>query len=457
MTATPKETKYVSNANYFGEPVYVYSLKEGIEDGFLAPYKVIRIDIDKDIEGWTPPAGMVDDLGQAVPEREYNQADMDRILVLNQRTRLVARRVMKYLNATDLYAKTIIFCEDVDHAERMRAAIVNEAGSLAIEHPKYVMRITGDSSEGKAELDNFIDPESRFPVIATTSELMTTGVDARTCKLIVIDKTINSMTTFKQIIGRGTRILEEYNKFFFTIMDFKKATTLFNDPDFDGEPVTIYEPKDDDDPVPPEPDGEGDDQDRDEGLSEQEQKIYIASAPVQIIGERVEYLGPDGKLVTESYRQFARNQVRAEFSSMDEFVRRWKAADRKQAIINELAQYGLKLDHLSAEVGKEFDPFDLILHVAYDQRPLTRKERAEKIRKRNYFAKYGPAARAVLEALLAKYQDDGVIDLGEPNVLRISPLSEMGTPVQLVKQFGSPAKFEEAVRELQSAIYQEAG
>jgi type I restriction enzyme R subunit len=266
MTATPKETRYVSNANYFGKPVYVYSLKEGIEDGFLAPYKVIRIDIDKDIEGWTPPPGMVDDLGQAVPEREYNQADMDRILVLNQRTRLVARRVMKYLNATDPYAKTIIFCEDIDHAERMRAAIVNEGGSLAIEHPKYVMRITGDSAEGKAELDNFIDPESRFPVIATTSELMTTGVDARTCKLIVIDKTINSMTTFKQIIGRGTRILEEYNKFFFTIMDFKKATTLFNDPDFDGEPVTIYEPKDDDDPVPPEPSGEGDEEGRGEGL-----------------------------------------------------------------------------------------------------------------------------------------------------------------------------------------------
>lgn len=457
MTATPKETKYVSNASYFGKPVYVYSLKEGIEDGFLAPYKVIRIDIDKDIEGWTPPPGMLDDLGQAVPEREYNQADMDRILVLNQRTRLVARRVMKYLNATDPYAKTIIFCEDIDHAERMRAAIVNEARSLAIDHPKYVMRITGDSGEGKAELDNFIDPESRFPVIATTSELMTTGVDARTCKLIVIDKTINSMTTFKQIIGRGTRILEEYNKFFFTIMDFKKATTLFNDPDFDGEPVTIYEPKDDDDPVPPEPSGEDDDENRGDGMSDQEQKLYIASVPVRIIGERVEYLGPDGKLITESYRQFARNQVRAEFSSMDDFIRRWKAADRKQAIIDELTQYGLKLDHLSAEVGKGFDPFDLILHVAYDQRPLTRKERAEKIRKRNYFAKYGPSARAVLEALLAKYQDDGVIDLGEANVLKISPLSEMGTPVQLVKQFGSAAKFEAAVRELQSAIYKEAG
>jgi type I restriction enzyme, R subunit len=291
MTATPRETKYVSNIGYFGEPTYTYSLKQGIEDGFLAPYKVIRINIDKDIEGWRPPPGMKDDLGREVPDREYNQVDMDRILVLNQRTRLVARRVMQYLNATDRYAKTIIFCEDVDHADRMRAAIVNEAGTLAIQHPKYVMRITGDSTQGKAELDNFIDPESKFPVIATTSELLTTGVDARTCKLIVLDKTINSMTTFKQIIGRGTRILEEYNKFFFTIMDFKKATTLFADPDFDGEPVVIYEPDEDDDPIPPDPDGGntgggGDDE------TGGEQKIVVSGVPVRIIAERVQFIGP---------------------------------------------------------------------------------------------------------------------------------------------------------------------
>ena len=458
MTATPKETKYVSNIGYFGNPVYTYSLKQGIEDGFLAPYKVIRIDIDKDIEGWTPPPGMVDDLGREVPQREYNQADMDRILVLNQRTRLVARRVMQYLKATDPYAKTIIFCEDIDHAERMRAAIVNEAGTLAIEHPKYVMRITGDSTEGKAELDNFIDPESRFPVIATTSELMTTGVDARTCKLIVLDKTINSMTTFKQIIGRGTRILEEYNKFFFTIMDFKRATTLFNDPDFDGEPVVIYEPDDYDDPVPPDPNGNADseDDDVDEGNGG-EQKIVVSGVPVRIIAERVEYIGPDGKLITESYREFAKKQVRTEFASLNDFVRRWNEADRKRAVINELEDHGVILDNLAAEVGKEFDPFDLILHIAYDQRPLTRRERADKVRKRNYFAKYGATARAVLEALLDKYRDEGVIDLDDPNVLRIAPFAQMGTPLQLVKQFGSRANFEAAVHELQSALYQDAG
>ncbi len=460
MTATPRETKYISNIGYFGEPVYTYSLKEGIEDGFLAPYKVIRIDIDKDVEGWTPPTGMTDDLGREVPDREYNQADMDRILVLNQRTRLVARRVMQYLNATNPYAKTIIFCEDIDHAERMRAAIVNEAGTLAIEHPKYVMRITGDSTEGKAELDNFIDPMSRFPVIATTSELMTTGVDARTCKLIVLDKTINSMTTFKQIIGRGTRILEEYNKFFFTIMDFKKATTLFSDPDFDGEPVVIYEPDDNDDPVPPDPEGDHPDNesgDDDNGTGGGEKKYYVRGVPVRIIAERIEYVGPDGQLITESYREFAKKQVEAEFVSLDDFVRRWKAADRKRAIIEELEQHGVILENLAAEVGKEFDPFDLILHIAYDQRPLTRRERAEKVRKRNYFAKYGETSRAVLEALLDKYQDDGVIDLDEPKVLRIAPFVQIGTPVQLVNQFGSRANFEAAVHELQSALYQDAG
>jgi type I restriction enzyme, R subunit len=459
MTATPKETKYVSNANYFGEAVYKYSLKQGIEDGFLAPYKVIKIDIDKDIEGWIPPPGMTDDLGQPVPEQQYNQADMDRILVLNQRTRLVARRVMQYLNATDPYAKTIIFCEDIDHAERMRAAIVNEAGTLAIEHPKYVMRITGDSNEGKAELDNFIDPQSRFPVIATTSELMTTGVDARTCKLIVLDKTINSMTTFKQIIGRGTRILEEYNKFFFTIMDFKKATTLFSDPEFDGEPVVIYEPDDDDDPVPPDPPGDGDD-DADEDEDENGvggRKIVISGVAVRIVAERVEYVGSDGKLITESYREFAKKQVETEFTSLDDFVRRWNKAKRKRAIIDELEQHGVILENLASEVGKEFDPFDLILHVAYDQRPLTRKERAEKVRKRNYFAKFGETARKVLEGLLDKYQDEGVFDLNDPSVLRIAPFAQIGTPVQLVKQFGSRAEFEAAVQEMQTALYQDAG
>jgi type I restriction enzyme R subunit len=457
MTATPKETKYVSNIDYFGEPVFSYSLKRGIEDGFLAPYKVIRIDIDKDIEGWTPPSGMLDDLGREIPDREYNQADMDRVLVLNQRTRLVAKRVMQYLNATDPYAKTIIFCEDIDHAERMRKAIVNEAGALAINHPRYVMRITGDSNEGKAELDNFIDPESRFPVIATTSELMTTGIDARTCKLIVLDKTINSMTTFKQIIGRGTRILEAYNKFFFTIMDFKKATTLFSDPEFDGEPVVIYEPDNDDDPVPPDPDGEPDDSDDDnpDGASN-ERKFVVGGVPVRITSERVEYVGADGQLITESYREFAKKQIKEEFVSLNDFVRRWNAAERKRAVVDELAERGVMLENLATEVGKDLDPFDLILHVAYDRRPLTRRERADKVRKRgDYFSKYNEVARAVLQALLDKYQDEGVIDLDDPNVLSIAPLSQIGTPFQLIKAFGSREQFATAVREVQNVLYRD--
>jgi type I restriction enzyme, R subunit len=254
LTATPKETKYVSNITYFGEPVYTYTLKQGIEDGFLAPYKVVRYHLDKDLLGWTPSPGMTDDLGQEIKHRQYNQTDMDRVLVLNKRTKLVAKCVMELLNATDPFSKTIIFCEDIDHAERMRVAITNAAGILAIDNPKYVMRITGDSVEGKAELDNFIDPESKYPVIATTSELLTTGVDAKTCKLIVLDKSIKSMTSFKQIVGRGTRIDEDYGKYFFTVMDFKNATELFSDPDFDGDPVVIYEPDPDDDPVPPDPD-----------------------------------------------------------------------------------------------------------------------------------------------------------------------------------------------------------
>ena len=296
LTATPKETEYASNITYFGDPVYTYTLKQGIQDGFLAPYKVVRINIDRDLEGWHPPPGMKDDLGNEIEQRIYNQQDMDRVLVLNQRTKLVAERVVKLLNATDPFQKTIIFCEDIDHAERMRKAIVNATGKLAIDNPKYVMRITGDSVEGKAELDNFIDPESRFPVIATTSELLTTGVDAKTCKLIVLDKNINSMTTFKQIVGRGTRIEESQNKYFFTIMDFKRATELFKDPEFDGEPVVIYEPGKGDDPVPPDPDpGEG--EGGDEGTEEEPgtYKVRVSGVDVKILSEKVEFLGEDGK------------------------------------------------------------------------------------------------------------------------------------------------------------------
>ncbi|HLP96033.1 MAG TPA: DEAD/DEAH box helicase family protein [Saprospiraceae bacterium] len=455
LTATPKETEYVSNITYFGEPVYTYSLKQGIQDGFLAPYKVIKIDIDKDVDGWIPPEGMTDDLGEEIEKRIYNQSDMDRVLILNQRTKLVAKRVMQLLNATNPFSKTIIFCEDIDHAERMRKAIVNAAGRIAIENPKYVMRITGDSVEGKAELDNFIDPESKFPVIATTSDLMTTGVDAKTCRLIVLDKTINSMTTFKQIIGRGTRIDEDNNKFFFTIMDFKKATEHFNDPEFDGEPVVIYNPDPDDDPVPPDPKNEDDDGNIVQEPQER-YKIIVSGVPAKIKNERIEYLGEDGKLITESYRDFTKKQVHQEFSSLDEFLKKWNDASKKQAIIDLLEEHGVVLENLADIVGKEFGDFDLICHVAFGQPPLTRRERANNVKKRNYFTKYGDQARAVLQGLLDLYADKGITSIENAKVLKLKPFNEIGTPMEIINEyFGGKDKYELAIKELENELFKE--
>jgi type I restriction enzyme R subunit len=454
MTATPKETKYASNITYFGDPVYTYSLKQGIEDGFLAPYKVVKIDIDKDIQGWKPEPGLADDLGNPVEDRIYNQTDMDRILVLNQRTKLVARRVMQFLNATDPFSKTIIFCEDIDHAERMRKAIVNVAGRPAIDNHRYVMRITGDSVEGKAELDNFIDPESKYPVIATTSELMTTGVDAKMCRLIVIDKTINSMTTFKQIIGRGTRIHEELNKYYFTIMDFKKATELFKDPQFDGEPVVIFEPGDDEPPVPPDPPPGDDEGGGDDGADTPTRKYVFNNVEVSIVAERVEYIGNDGKLVTESYKDFSRKQIHSEFASLDDFLSNWNQAEKKKAIIDLLEEHGVIVENLAEAVGSDFSEFDLICHVAYDQPPLTRKERANSVRKRNYFTKYGAQTRKVLEALLDKYADRGVVSIENPKVLHLDPFNEIGTPVEIINDvFGGKTKYEKALQELENELY----
>jgi len=455
LTATPKETKYTSNISYFGEPVYSYTLKQGIEDGFLAPYKVVRYHLDKDLEGWTPPKGMTDDLGQEVERRIYNVADMDRILVLNQRTKLVAKCVMKLLNATDPFSKTIIFCEDVDHAERMRAAITNAAGQLALDNPKYVMRITGDSVEGKAELDNFIDPEAKFPVIATTSELLTTGVDAKTCKLIVLDKTIKSMTTFKQIVGRGTRIEEDHCKFFFTVMDFKNATALFKDPDFDGDPVVIYEPGDDDDPVPPDPeDPEGGDAGGDTGGGVK--KVRVSGVEVSILAKTVEYLGEDGQMVTESYSDYSRKHIRKEYASLNDFINKWKKTKKKKAIIEELAEYGVELPKLAEEVGKDFGAFDLICHIAYGQPPLTRRERADGVKKRDYFTKYGDKARAVLENLLEKYADEGVLTIESPKVLKLTPFDQMGTPVEIINDvFGGKTNYESALHELERELFEQ--
>ena len=475
LTATPKETEYVSNIHYFGEPVYSYTLKQGIRDGFLAPYKVIKVHLDIDVEGYRPLPEETDLSGNRIEDRHYNQKDFDRSLVIDERTRRVAQWVSGYLKASgDRFQKTIVFCVDTEHAARMRQALINENQDLAQHDSRYVMRITGDDPDGQAQLDNFIDPESRYPVIVTTSRLLSTGVDAQTCRLIVLEREVGSMTEFKQIVGRGTRVHEETKKYYFTLVDFRKATNHFADPDFDGEPVQIYEPGEDDPPLPPDdvpPVDEGEDPlppepGADETLIDNplppgidpppRPKYYIKGRPVTILTERVEYLDEDGKLVTESLRDYSRRTIRNQYASLDPFLRRWRSAERKEAIIDELAEEGLLLDPLLEEVGKDLDPFDLICHIAFDQPPLTRHERASQARKGDVFTQYGPQARAVLEALLTKYQDEGLVaGLDNVRLLEIPPFSNLGTPFQLIKPFGNKAGFERAVHELQAALYQE--
>jgi type I restriction enzyme R subunit len=477
LTATPKETKYVSNIHYFGDPVYSYSLKEGIRDGFLAPYKVIKVHIDRDVQGYRPEKGQLDREGEEVEDRIYNVKDFDRTLVLDDRTRLVARKVTEFLKESgDRFQKTIVFCVDQEHAARMRQALINENADLVAENHRYVMRITGNDAEGQAQLGNFIDPESKYPVIVTTSRLLSTGVDVQTCRLIVLDREVGSMTEFKQIVGRGTRVHEDTRKFYFTLIDFRGATIHFADPEFDGEPVQIYEPGEGDPVAPPDdappkdedgepfPEKPGADETIVDGPSDislpppggKTKKIYVDGVGATIIAERVEYLDENGKLVTETLRDFTKKALRKRFASLDHFLKRWKGAERKQAIIQELEAEGLPLDLIAEELGKDLDPFDLICHVAFDRKPLTRRERAENVKKRDVFTKYAPQARAVLDALLAKYADEGVFNLDDANVLKIAPFSAMGSVVQLIKAFGDRQGFEQAVHELQSALYQEA-
>ena len=452
LTATPKETEDVSNIDYFGDPIFTYSLKQGIEDGFLAPFKVVRVDIDKDVLGWRPTQGQLDKHGNLIEDRIFNQRDMDRTLVLDKRTQLVAQRITAFLKATDRFAKTIVFCEDIDHAERMRQALVNENADLVAQDAKYVMRITGDSPEGKAELDNFILPEKRYPTLVTTSKLLNTGVDAQTCKLIVIDQRIESMTTFKQIIGRGTRINEEHGKFWFTIMDFKKATELFADPDFDGPPIQIYAPKPDE-PIEPPDDGTTIDVNLPPEPSVGRVKYVVGTVEVMVLRERVQYFDKDGKPITESLKDFTRKAVLKNFASMDAFLDHWGNAQQKQMIVEEFVSRGIFLEALAEEVGRDYDPFDLVCHVAYDQPPLTRKERAANVRKRNYFTKYGAQARAVLDALLDKYADEGLEPVESVDVLKVQPFNRLGTPVELVRIFGGREKYLQAVRELEKELY----
>lgn len=462
LTATPKETKDISTSNYFGEPVYTYSLKQGIEDGFLAPYKVVRVSLDKDLEGYRPTKGKLDKYGNLIEDRIYNISDFDKNLILEKRTEIVAKKVTEFLNKTNRFDKTIVFCVDIDHAERMRQALVNENSDLVKESNKYIMRITGDNDEGKAQLDNFIDPASKYPTIVTTSKLMTTGVDAQTCKLIVLDSNINSMTEFKQIIGRGTRIKEEYGKQYFTIMDFRGVTRLFADPDFDGDPVVIYEPEEGETIVPPDTEGgiggypsgnsgEGEFEEGDEKSGRV--KYVVDDVGVMVVNERVEYYDKDGKLVTESLKDYTRKNIRKEYADLNQFINRWNSEEKKTAILKELEEKGVFFDAIKEEVGKDLDDFDLILHLAFDQKPLTRKERADNVKKRDYFGKYSDVAKEVLEALLDKYMNEGISELESIEILKLDPFTEIGTPTKIIKSFGGRDKYIQTVKELEEQIY----
>jgi type I restriction enzyme R subunit len=480
LTATPKETNEVSNIEYFGDPVYTYSLKQGIDDGFLAPYRVVRVGVNVDLEGWRPELGKIDKDGNPVEDRIYNKKDFDRNLVIDERTAIVAKKVSEYLKGYDRFAKTIIFCVDIDHAERMRTALANENADLVAENYKYIMQITGDNDEGKRELDNFTDPEQCYPVIATTSELMTTGIDAVTCKVIVLDANINSMTKFKQIIGRGTRIDEEFGKMFFTIIDFRNATDLFADPDFDGDPIKIKTvsveedladvfPEDQEEPIdvnalaegntvaeppiPPFRDPEGQGQQRRERLP----KVYVNGVDVSILISREMYFDHNGRPIVNSLKDHTREIIKGQFSSLDDFINKWNSTDKKTAIIEELREQGVLVEALYDAVDKEVDLFDLICHVAYDQPPVTRKERANNVKKRNYFTKYGEQARKVLENLLEKYADEGISNIESIEVLKVKPFTDYGSPMEIVKTFGSKTQYLKAIQELEQELYKITG
>jgi len=479
MTATPKETKAVSSTEYFGDPLYTYSLKQGIDDGFLAPYKVIKLTLDIDAEGWRPPAGFKDKEGKLVEDRIYNRTDFDKHIIVEERRQLVAKKITEFLKGSDRFSKTIVFCVDIEHAEAMRREIANANPDLVSANSKYVMQITGDNKEGKDHLDAFINPSELYPVIATTSKLMTTGVDAQTCKLIVLDSNIGSMTEFKQIIGRGTRINEDYGKHYFTIMDFRNVTALFADKDFDGDPVRVKEASQDDDisgtdeetdesPVTdpiaggdvdfPEPGPEKPNVTLNEDPVEygKKRKVTVKGVEVTVIKERVQYMGSDGKIITESLRDFTRKNVLTNYASLDAFLISWKETDRKRAIVEELEQQGVLFSALNEEIGSAFDPFDLICHVAFEQKPLTRKERAEQVRKRDYFTKYGELARKVISALLDKYSDDGALDLENPEIIRLDPLSKLGSPVEIIRAFGGKPAYDAAIHSLTDELYQSA-
>jgi len=483
LTATPKETETISSTEYFGDPIYTYSLKQGIQDGFLAPYKVVRVGLNVDLEGWRPEAGKTDKNGQPLDDRIYNTKDYDKNLIIDERTQAVADKLSEFMTKTSRFDKAIVFCVDIEHAQRMRGALTNANKDLVAENHKYVMQITGDNDEGKRELDNFINPEETHPVIATTSKLMTTGVDAQTCKLIVLDSNIGSMTEFKQIIGRGTRIREEFGKTFFTILDFRNVTDLFADRDFDGDPVRVKEMNEDDEFDTPEAEIAGNETILDEDGEEVEfdsdsekefsypdagmidgggivatprEKIYVNGVNVAVLNERIQYMDGDGRLITGSLKDYTRKKVREQYRSMDEFINRWNCAEKKQAMIDELIEQGIVLENLKEAIGREMDLFDMICHTAFDQPPLTRTERANNVKKRDVFTQYGEQARQVLEALLDKYADQGIENIEDIKILKVNPFDEIGTPTEIIKLFGGKKQYMQALTQLEQELYKAA-
>ena len=460
MTATPKDTETGSNIAYFGEPIYTYSLKQGIEDGFLAPYKVIRVGIDKDLMGWRPQAGQTDLNGNVIKDEEYFSNDFDRKIIIDERTEAVAERVTDWLKKNGRGSKTIIFCVDINHAERMREALINQNSDLMAQESRYVMRITGDEQEGKKQLDNFIDPQQPYPTIVTTSELLTTGVDAPTVKLIVLDSVINSMTKFKQIIGRGTRLYPKGGKEYFTIMDFRGVCRLFADPSFDGNPIIDWP----DGPESPEGAYKGGEDKPPHhhpgGDKPKEIKYHVNGVDVTVIGEVVRYIDPQtGKLTTEDIMDYSRKNIIGQYATLRDFINLWGGAERKQALLEELAEQGVFLDALRDEIGQaaaNMDDFDIIIHAAYDQKPLTRRQRVEYVKKQNCLRKYSADCREVLSALMEKYSDVGISELEDPRVLETLSNSLKKAPAEIIKLFGGAAQYRQAVRELTEYIYSAA-
>lgn len=456
MTATPKETKYISNLSYFGEPIYTYSLKEGIEDGFLAPFKVINIMTDIG-EGWRPRKGQKDINGVEIPDRIYTNSDYDYNIIIEDRVQQVAEEITKYLKSTDRMAKTIVFCATEDAAERMRMALVNLNSDMVKENPDYVVRITGSDDYGKSKLKYFISVSSPYPVIATTSKLLSTGADCKMTKLIVLDEMIGSMTEFKQIIGRGTRLREKEGKTHFVVMDFRNVTRLFADPDWDG-PIEINEgfipgakPNDTKDTP------EGIDTGESEGLPEPKHKPIVDKhgCKVQIIHKTVSVYDANGKLLRqESIVDYTKENIRGEYASLDNFIRQWSAQEKKEKIRDLLHEKGIDLELLKEEQNMtDVDDFDFICHVAFDKKPLTRKERANNVKKRDFFSKYSGVAREVLEALLDKYMNTGIYEIEKTEILKLDPFLKLGKPAKIAGYFGGKEGYLKAVQELEQAIY----